>query len=214
MQPAVIQVKGLPGACGVSRCLIRPGDRREEILQEKGRKLGSSFQAGLPVDALGLLAHSGLAGLAQVGDVPGGKALDQQQRHLPLSLVAEARQQVGDAASGEQRLGAHHFIEGATAESIQSRYTAWARTFARVVAELTLPPQRSTPLKPLQSLPVDPATPMVAPRGLVGSIDASAADPEAALRRIAVLRRDGLISEDEFQTLRKLAIEKAEGSSR
>jgi len=121
---------------------------------------------------------------------------------------------VTDAASGELLLGAHHFIEGATAESIQTRYTAWVRTFARVVAERTLPPRQPAPLKPLQPLPVGTAIPMVAPRGPVGSIESSAADLEAALRRLAALRRDGLINEEEFQTLRRQALEKAKVSAK
>lgn len=121
---------------------------------------------------------------------------------------------VTDAASGELLLGAHHFIEGATAESIQTRYTAWVRTFARVVAERTLPPQQPAPLKPLQPLPGGTATPVVVPHKPTGELDASAADLEAALRRLAALRRDGLINEDEFQTLRKQAIEKAKASGK
>jgi len=121
---------------------------------------------------------------------------------------------VTDTASGELLLGAHHFIEGATAESIQTRYTAWVRTFARVLAERTLPPQQPAPLKPLQPPPVGAVTPTVVPRGPVGLIESAAADLEAALRRLAALRRDGLINEDEFQTLRKQAIERAKASAK
>lgn len=106
-----------------------------------------------------------------------------------------------DAQTGDLLVGVHHFIEGATAESVQARYEAWSRQFAQVLAERTLPP-----LKPRAAVPlkVPAPTPSLAPQllGPTGDLD-------AILRRLEALRRDGLLKEDEYQLLRKQAVEKA-----
>lgn len=111
-----------------------------------------------------------------------------------------------DAYTGDLLVAAHHFIEGATAESIQARYEAWSSTFARVLAERTLPPLKPQAAAPLKVTPPStstrPPTPAPQPPG-------PTAELEAALRRLEALRRDGLLTEDEFQILRKQAVEKA-----
>ena len=107
-----------------------------------------------------------------------------------------------DSRTGDLLLAAHHFLEGATAESIQTRYQTWCRTFARVLAERTLPPLASQPLPPLR-----PADPM--PSASRPSAPPAASELEATLRRLEGLRRDGLLTEDEFQVLRKQAVERA-----
>lgn len=107
-----------------------------------------------------------------------------------------------DASNGELLVAAHHFIEGATAESVQARYEAWTRTFAKVLAERTLPPLEARPPEALKF--VSPAPVAAAPQPSMPT-----AELEAALRRLENLRRDGLLTEDEFQVLRKQAVEKA-----
>lgn len=107
-----------------------------------------------------------------------------------------------DARTGDLLLAAHHFIEGATAESIQARYQAWCGTFARVLAERTLPPLAPQPLPPLR-----PADPM--PSAARPPAPQAASELEITLRRLEGLRRDGLLTEEEFQVLRKQAVERA-----
>ncbi len=109
-----------------------------------------------------------------------------------------------DARSGELLVGAHHFIEGDSAESIQARYQTWCQTFARVLAERTLPPLVPQPLQPLAlpgSATANPKPlPLQVPKG-------RAEEMEATLRRLAGLKRDGLLTEAEFETLRKQAVD-------
>lgn len=111
-----------------------------------------------------------------------------------------------DARSGDLLLGVHHFIEGDSAESIQTRYQAWCRTFAQVLAERALPalPPRAAPPLPLpgqvSSGPEAWASP--APKGRTEEL-------ETTLRRLAALKRDGLLTEAEFETLRRQAVERA-----
>jgi hypothetical protein len=102
-----------------------------------------------------------------------------------------------DAGSGELLLAAHHAIEGERAESIQARYQAWCGTFARILAERALPPAVPRALPPLR--PVAPAASSATP----------SAELEATLRRLENLRRDGLLTDEEFQVLRRQAVEKA-----
>ncbi|HEY3401304.1 MAG TPA: hypothetical protein VGK03_11805 [Geothrix sp.] len=110
-----------------------------------------------------------------------------------------------DVRTGECLAAVHHFIEGETAESIQTRYQAWCRVFGRVLAQRGLKGLPPAPLAPLKAAaPAAPAQP--APPAPSGTITA---DLEAALRRLEALRKDGLITEEEFQTLRKQAVERA-----
>lgn len=114
---------------------------------------------------------------------------------------------VVDATSGELLVAAHHFIEGATAESVQARYQAWTRTFAEMMAERTLPPRQPPPLAPLK---VPASAPLVpAPR-----LEASTTELEATLRRLETLKRDGLLTDEEFQILRKQAVAKVTARGR
>jgi len=102
-----------------------------------------------------------------------------------------------EAVSGELLLAAHHAIEGERAESIQARYQAWCGTLARILAERALPTAVPRALPPLR--PVAPAAASVTP----------SVELEATLRRLEGLRRDGLLTEEEFQVLRRQAVEKA-----
>lgn len=110
-----------------------------------------------------------------------------------------------DVRTGECLVAVHHFIEGETAESIQARYQAWCGVLGRVLAQRLLRDLPPAPLAPLKvAAPVLPAQPVPpAPAGAIAS------DLEAALRRLEALRKDGLITEEEFQTLRRQAVERA-----
>lgn len=112
---------------------------------------------------------------------------------------------VTDPATGELLVAAHHFIEGASAESIQARYADWCRVFARVLGEQTGTAAAPTVLAPLP-LPKVPA----AAASPTAGVPSPTVELEATLRRLEALRRDGLLTEGEFQTLRKQALEKAQ----
>ena len=111
-----------------------------------------------------------------------------------------------DARSGELLVGVHHLIEGETAESIQARYQKWCRTFARVLAELTLPPIAPPVLLPLAPAASSQASPQPPPPA---KAPLATAELEATLRRLETLKRDGLLTEAEFEILRKQAVEGA-----
>lgn len=116
---------------------------------------------------------------------------------------------VTDPATGDLLVAAHHFIEGASAESIQTRYADWCRFFARVLGEQTGTAVEAPPLAPLP-LPKAPApAPAPAPPAVV-PVPSPTVELETTLRRLETLRRDGLLTESEFQTLRKQAVEKAQ----
>jgi len=105
-----------------------------------------------------------------------------------------------DARTGELLLAAHHAVEGERAESIQARYQAWCEAFARVIAERTLPPAAlkiQPPLRPAGSPPA--GKPVLA----------TTAELEITLRRLEGLHKDGLLTEEEFQVLRRQAVERA-----
>lgn len=107
-----------------------------------------------------------------------------------------------DVRSGECVSAIHHFIEGESAESIQARYQAWCGVLGRVLAQRLLKDLPPAPLAPLK--PAAPPVPAVAP----ASAAAITSDLDAALRRLEALRKDGLITEEEFQTLRRQAVER------
>ena len=107
-----------------------------------------------------------------------------------------------DAQSGDLLIGAHHFIEGETAESIQTRYQNWCRVFARVLAERALPPLAAQPLPPVTV--AGPSSPAAKPVRLD-----STSELEATLRRLEALKRDGLLTSAEFDLLRKQAVDRA-----
>jgi len=105
-----------------------------------------------------------------------------------------------DATSGELLVAVHHYIEGETAESVKARYGAWCQAFAQLLAERTLPP-----LKPQAPAPLKVAS----PPAVASPAPGSTTQLEATLRRLETLRRDGLLTDAEYQTLRKQAVDQA-----
>ena len=127
-----------------------------------------------------------------------------------ITEVAEERVELGTMGAGitptaEQYANAARFLiaESETrhaggfarvTQGFRPRYYALA---ARILAERTLPPAVPRDLPPLR--PAAPAASSATP----------SAELEATLRRLGSLRRDGLLTEEEFQVLRRQAVEKA-----
>ncbi|MCM2249012.1 MAG: hypothetical protein NDI58_00300 [Geothrix sp.] len=94
-----------------------------------------------------------------------------------------------DGDSGELLAAFHDTLQGLNADLVSSQYARWCEELGRHIATAAAPP--ATPAaKPMQ--PVPPVF-----------------DLEGALRRIEGLRRDGLLSEEEYQALKKKAAGKA-----
>ena len=94
-----------------------------------------------------------------------------------------------DGDSGELLAAFHDTLQGLNADLISSQYARWCEQLGRHIATAATP--SATPA----AKPVQPAPPGF--------------DLEGALRRIEGLRRDGLLSEEECQALRKKAAGKA-----
>jgi len=157
--------------------------------------LSAELQAALPVSvATGDVRLTGRVTDCRSGGV-GGMFGGVAGIYFDLKLV--------DDRSGALLVAIHHFIEGQTAESILARYQAWCRTLAQVLAERVLPPLVPPPLPALvPAAPLPPPAPKAAAGNPTGEL-------EATLRRLETLKRDGLLTEVEFETLRKQAVERA-----
>ena len=97
-----------------------------------------------------------------------------------------------DGDTGEVLAGFHDTLQGGNPESIPVQFSRWCEGLGRMLAGLAGPP---TVAQLVVSTPVQAASP--------------AFDLEGALRRIEGLRRDGLLSEEEYQSLRKKATDKS-----
>jgi hypothetical protein len=120
-----------------------------------------------------------------------------------------------DGTTGEL-LGAFHDTLGSPgADYLPGRFERWCEELGRLLAASVAPTVKPPPVAP--PLPQPAARP---PQAAGKPAPAAATPPEApvfdlegALRRIEALKRDGLLSEEECQALRKKAAEKA-GSPR
>lgn len=92
-----------------------------------------------------------------------------------------------DGDTGELLGAFHDTLKGLNADILSSQYASWCENLGRVLAPVSAP---TTTAKPA---PIPPPV----------------FDLEGALRRIEGLKRDGLLSEEECQALRKKAVDKA-----
>ena len=92
-----------------------------------------------------------------------------------------------DGDSGELLGAFHETLSGQGNEAISGQFGRWCEDLGRLLAGATA--GTPVPAKPVQAQP--------------------AFDLEGALRRIEGLKRDGLLSEEECQVLRKKAVEKS-----
>ena len=113
-----------------------------------------------------------------------------------------------DGQTGEVLGGFHDTLESAASDHIPSRVERWSEDLGKLLAAAAAAPAAPK----LAPAPVQPTAPAARPQPA-----AAAALPPApvvfdlgvALARIEGLKRDGLLSEEEYQALRKKAVEKA-----
>jgi hypothetical protein len=96
-----------------------------------------------------------------------------------------------DGDTGEVLGAFHDTLLGSNQESFSIQFDRWCENLGRALAPFSVPPMAVQPegSKPVQTPP-------------------PAFDREGALRRIEGLKRDGLLSEEEYLSLRKKASEK------
>ncbi len=120
-----------------------------------------------------------------VGDADDGLFFGSTSLSFDLRLV--------DGDTGELLGAFHDTLRGSNADILSLQYARWCEQLGRLLASLA-----ST-----SPTPVSAAKPVLAPP------PAPAFDLEGALRRIEGLRRDGLLSEEDYRHLRKKAAERA-----
>jgi len=124
-----------------------------------------------------------------------------------------------DAATGELLGAFHESLKGPSPERVIQLFEAWCANLGRHLATAAVPavptPSRQAATVPVPAL-VQPAAVASVPAVPVPPAPRPAAsqprpafDLEGALRRIEGLRQDGLLSEEEYQTLRRKAADRA-----
>jgi hypothetical protein len=97
-----------------------------------------------------------------------------------------------DGDTGELLGAFHDTLQGSSPESITGQFGRWCEGLGRTLAPFATPPAAAQPDIPKPQAPPPPAF-----------------DLEGALRRIEGLKRDGLLSEEECEALRKKAKDRA-----
>jgi hypothetical protein len=97
-----------------------------------------------------------------------------------------------DADTGALLAAFHDTLRGPSPEAIAGQYGRWCEELGRLLAASAAPPV---------AVKLVPAPTLATPSPVF--------DLEGALRRIEGLKRDGLLSEEECQVLRKKAADKA-----
>jgi hypothetical protein len=153
------------------------------------RGLRRGLKGSLPVSS----THGDVRLIARVVDAEGQAdsylAVGRSTLSFDLKLV--------DGATGELLGAFHDTLESPGADYLPSRFERWCEALGRLLAASVVPAVKPPPVVP--ALPPPAAVPPEAPLF----------DLEGALRRLEELKRDGLISEAEYQALRKKAVEKA-----
>jgi len=153
--------------------------RMEPILmKELERRLRRGVKAALPVSMTQGDVFIQGRVVDAVGEADDGR-ISRSSFSFDLKLV--------DADSGELLAAFHTTIEGPGQDSIAAQYGQWCEDLGRFLVSKSAPVE----VKPVSVAPV--------PQRF---------DLEGALRRIEGLKRDGLLSDEEYQALRKKAAEK------
>jgi len=161
--------------------------RRVEDALPKGLDHGvrRGLKGSLPVAAAGDLQL-----VARVVD-----AVGQADDYMAAGQVAITFDiKLVDGDTGELLAAFHDTIGAPGADFISGRFEQWGDQLGRLLAASAAPPPMAKPPRAVAS-PLPPPPPPF--------------DLEGALRRIEGLKRDGLLSETEYQALRKKAAEKA-----
>lgn len=108
-----------------------------------------------------------------------------------------------DGMTGELLGAFHDTLESGAPDYMSARFERWSEDLGRLLAVPAAPKEAAKPA------PGPAAPPTLPPSAAAKPLSAPAFDLQGALSRIEGLRRDGLLSEEECQALRKKAEEKA-----
>lgn len=163
----------------------KPAVQDERLLERMKGILTPELVRGLKQGGLSLSRESGdVLLIGRTADAVG----DADDALFASGLVLSLDLKLVDGDTGELLAAFHSTFKGATADLLVQQYAAWCDRLGQVLAPAAAPP------------PVAPAAPR-----------APGLDLEGALRRIEGLRKDGLLSEEECQALRRKAVLKAQG---
>ena len=165
--------------------------------QEKGLRRG--LKGALPVSA----TTGNLRLVARVVDAEGVgddyMAMGSYGLSFDMKLL--------DADTGELLGGFHGTLRGSSSEAITLHFEKWCENLGRLLSTFATP---QLPVQPVQVPPVPgPVVPGPSRPGPAPTSPRPAFDLDGALRRIEGLKQDGLLSEEEYQSLRKKAAAKA-----
>ena len=190
-----LQLKGWEPAAWL---LGRRARKDQVFLQRAEAHLATDLERGLRRGLKGNLPLSLTAGdvliiaraVDAVGEGDDYMATGQLNLSFDLKLV--------DADTGTLLAAFHDTLRGPSPEAVAGQYGRWCEELGRLLAaSATLP----VAVKPAPAPAQTTSKPMLAPP--------PSFDLEGALRRIEGLKRDGLLSEEECQVLRKKAADKA-----
>ncbi len=148
---------------------------------ELDRRLRKGLKGAIPVSS----TQGDLILVGRVVDAAGEEADSMAMGHTALSFDLK----LVDGDTGELLCAFHTTLEGLNNDAISSQYGRWCEDLGRQLGGTAASAGTPVPAKPIVATPVF--------------------DLEGALRRIEGLKRDGLLSEEECQALRKKAAEKA-----
>ncbi|WP_243302254.1 hypothetical protein [Geothrix oryzisoli] len=180
------------------------------FLQRVEPSLPKALDRGLRKGLKGGLSVSTAAGdLLLVGRVVDAIGLGDD--YLAMGRVALSFDlKLVDGKTGEVLGAFHDTLESAAPDHIPSRFERWSEDLGRLLAAAATAPVAPVPAP--APAPVQPAAPVAQPRPVAApSVPPAPAvfDLEVALARIEGLKRDGLLNEEEYQALRRKAVEKA-----
>jgi hypothetical protein len=154
---------------------------KPNLQPELDKRLRRGLKGALPVSPQGDVLLLGRV-VDAIGESEDGMVSGPSSLSFDLKLV--------DSDTGEPLGAFHDTLKGVGHEAVEGQYGRWCEDLGRLLATLAVPPVVA---KPAQAAPPP------------------AFDLEGALRRIEGLKWDGLLSDEDYQALRKKATEKAAG---
>jgi len=177
----------------------------QTFLQRVEPALPSALDKGLQRGLKGAVPVSATGGdvllLARVAD-----AVGQSDDYMAMgSVTLSFDLKLLDGDTGDLLAAFHDTLQGSNAEAITFLFGRWCEDLGKVLAKAAVPAPLTAP--PTASLTAPLTAPVAAQKAAVPV--PAPFDLEGALRRIEGLKRDGLLTEDEYQALKKKAAARA-----
>jgi hypothetical protein len=181
----------------------------QAFLQRAEPSLAPDLERGLRRGLKGSLPLSSTAGdvriIGRVVDAVGigDNYMDMGQLSLSFDL------KLVEAGTGILLAAFHDTLRGPSPEAIAGRYERWCEDLGRLLAASARPPVAAQIVPGPMPTAARPTLATLATPAAPAAPTPPTFDLEGALRRIEGLQRDGLLSEEEGQVLRKKAAAKA-----